>query len=53
MTEPLKPLTPEQRKDYEAYAIAMGYSDPKNMSDERLRGIMNYMANECAKYGCD
>ena len=29
MTEPLKPLTPEQRKDYEAYAIAMGYSDPK------------------------
>ena len=46
-------MTQQQREEARNYARAIGHSNAETMSDEQLTGIMNYMADECAKYGSD
>ena len=48
-----EPMTDDEREQARGYAIAMGYSNVDEMSDERLRDLMQSIADECAKYGCD
>jgi hypothetical protein len=51
----MRAMTKEKREQCEGYAIAMGYTPEaaKAMSDEKLERLMNSIAEECAKYGCD
>lgn len=48
-----KPMTPQERKDAEDYALAIGFNDVENMSDDRLRRLMQSIADDCEKYGSD
>lgn len=52
-TQTTEPMTDDERDQARGYAIAMGYSNVEEMSDQRLRGLMQSIADECAKYGCD
>lgn len=46
-------FTAEQRQQAENYATSIGYSDVQKMSDERLQRMMQDIADDCKKYGCD
>lgn len=46
-------MTDEEREQARAYATAIGYANVEDMSDERLKRIMNSIADDCAKYGSD
>lgn len=46
-------MTDDERDQARGYAIACGYSNVEEMSDERLRRMMQSIADECEKYGCD